>query len=92
MKMILSGVLHMHENGIVHRDLKPANLLIDSKFELNIIDFGMAFAPQAKQKSIEKNTLIGTPMYMAPEIFAAEGHFTVYKKPIDIYACGMMMY
>ena len=42
MKMILSGVTHMHANSIVHRDLKPGNILVDDKFQVNIIDFGLA--------------------------------------------------
>ena len=42
MRMVLSGVNHMHSNGIVHRDLKPANCLLDKDFQLNIIDFGLA--------------------------------------------------
>ena len=42
MKMVLSGVTHMHANHVVHRDLKPGNCLLDDKFELNIIDFGLA--------------------------------------------------
>jgi len=42
MRMVLSGVNHMHSNGIVHRDLKPGNCLLDNKFQLNIIDFGLA--------------------------------------------------
>ena len=42
MRMVLSGVSHMHSNGIVHRDLKPGNCLLDKDFQLNIIDFGLA--------------------------------------------------
>jgi len=48
MKMVLSGVAHMHTNSIVHRDLKPGNCLLDDKFGLNIIDFGLALETNAK--------------------------------------------
>ena len=60
MRMILSGVTHMHANNIVHRDLKPGNILLDDKFEVNIIDFGLA----QETKSIDpksKQYLLGTP-------------------------------
>lgn len=41
----------MHANRIVHRDLKPANCLLDDKFQLNIIDFGLAIEKKSGDKS-----------------------------------------
>ena len=41
----------MHANRIVHRDLKPANCLLDDKFQLNIIDFGLAIETKSGDKS-----------------------------------------
>ena len=67
MRMVLSGVKHMHANKIVHRDLKPGNCLLDDKFQLNIIDFGLAI--EANTNSNESNAVLGTPQFMAPEIF-----------------------
>jgi len=42
MRMLLSGVMHIHENDIVHRDMKLENAIIDGKFSVRIIDFGLA--------------------------------------------------
>ena len=89
MRMILSGALHIHQNGIIHRDLKPANIIVDEKFELNIIDFGLAVK---KQSSNQEHGYFGTPLYMAPEIFESKGSASAYESPVDVYACGMMMY
>ena len=79
MKMVLSGVAHMHANQIVHRDLKPGNCLLDDKFGLNIIDFGLALDHSEKPKTNSKNYILGTTTYMAPEIFQNEGSFDSYK-------------
>ena len=60
----------MHANNIVHRDLKPTNCLIDKDFQLNIIDFGIALDLTSKHHGARKDgTIIGTPYYMAPEVF-----------------------
>ena len=92
MKMILRGLVHIHDNGIVHRDLKPANVLIDNKHGLYIIDFGVAIAPLDHIGKKEERTYSGTPLFMAPEIFEAKGGIEAYGPPVDIYACGVMFF
>lgn len=59
----------MHEMKIAHRDLKPDNILIDSKGYIRIIDFG--FSKVLKEHS---RSLIGSPLYMSPEILERKGH------------------
>ena len=80
----------MHANNIVHRDLKPGNCLLDDKFQLNIIDFGLAI--ESKSSTGSDGMLLGTPLFMAPEIFTSRGAIDSYKEPVDIWACGIIMY
>ena len=91
MRMILSGVTHMHANNIVHRDLKPANCLLDQKFELNIIDFGLAIERKAEPAD-GAGKILGTPAFMAPEIWQQHGASGAYQEPVDVWACGVTMY
>ena len=41
---------------------------------------------------MKKQYLLGTPQFMAPEIFIQKGAASCYKEPIDVWACGVMMY
>ncbi|TPX47991.1 hypothetical protein SeMB42_g03136, partial [Synchytrium endobioticum] len=73
----------LHERNIIYRDLKPENLLIDSKGNIKITDFGFAkYVPDVTW------TLCGTPDYLAPEIIQAKG----YGKAVDWWALGVLLY
>ena len=79
----------MHANKIVHRDIKPGNCLIDDKFQLNIIDFGIAID---RSQTLEDGRIMGTPFFMAPEIFKSSGAASAYGEAVDIWACGVMLF
>lgn len=81
---LLSATSHMHSKNIIHRDLKPENILIDSSGELKIIDFGLSiiFTPNSKLSDI-----VGTPIYMAPEITNES-----YGPECDLWSIGIIMY
>lgn len=55
----------MHGKGLIHRDLKPANLLLTSKNDLKIADFGFGIKAEQVLKPSKYN--VGSPLYMAPE-------------------------
>jgi serine/threonine protein kinase len=59
------GLEHCHAHNICHRDLKPENLLLDSKGDVKIADFGMA---QLMKKDGILKTSCGSPHYASPEV------------------------
>jgi serine/threonine protein kinase len=81
----LAGALYYcHKKHVIHRDIKPENLLIDSKGELKIADFGWSVhAPTARRQ-----TLCGTLDYLPPEMVEGQPH----DHNVDIWSLGVLMY
>ena len=65
MRQITSGVEYCHRNMVVHRDLKPENLLLDSKMNIKIADFGLS---NVMRDGHFLKTSCGSPNYAAPEV------------------------
>lgn len=86
MKQILDGVLYLHDNGIIHRDLKLGNLFLNDDIEVKIGDFGLA--TKIEYEGQRKNTVCGTPNYLAPEIINKKGH----SFEVDVWSLGCIMY
>lgn len=89
MHMLMEGLHHIHTNKVIHRDLKPENCLIDKNLNLKIIDFGLS-----KVASKRENTrmFLGTPYYLAPEVYEKSGSNEAYKEPLDCWSAGIIMY
>ncbi|CAF2182532.1 hypothetical protein BRARA_G02315 [Brassica rapa] len=90
-RQILKGLSYLHALKIVHRDIKPANLLLNSKDEVKIADFGVS---KILVRSLDScNSYVGTCAYMSPERFDSEsssgGGSDVYAG--DIWSFGLMM-
>ena len=81
------GLDHAHSQGIIHRDIKPSNILLDSHGNVHLADFGIAKVGQASA-ALTGTGLVGTPAYMAPEMFSGE-EVTI---AIDIYALGITLF
>jgi 5'-AMP-activated protein kinase, catalytic alpha subunit len=67
-EQIISGVEYCHRNMVVHRDLKPENLLLDSKYNVKLADFGLS---NVMHDGHFLKTSCGSPNYAAPEVFYA---------------------
>ncbi|MCK5707338.1 MAG: protein kinase [Candidatus Aureabacteria bacterium] len=86
---VLRGLNIAHNNNIIHRDIKPSNIIINSKGNPILFDFGLA-----KLKDVAKNISnipIGTPSYMAPEQFQEQLKHTISART-DFFSLGVMFY
>lgn len=87
---ISAAMAYIHQKGIIHRDLKTANILLDSKMEPKICDFGLSKVFDTEiQKSGCQTMRIGTLAYMAPELIIGGGN---YGFEIDVFAYSMVLY
>lgn len=77
-----------HTITLMHRDIKPANILFH-KGSVKVADFGFAKLIDDVDKDIRKaHTLLGTPLYMAPQILNDEN----YSTKCDIWSSGVLFY
>ncbi|XP_065161237.1 aurora kinase C-like [Atheta coriaria] len=78
------ALLYCHSKKVIHRDIKPENLLLDSKGDLKISDFGWSVhAPSSR-----RTTLCGTLDYLCPEMVKGE----TYNEKIDLWSVGILTY
>jgi tetratricopeptide (TPR) repeat protein/tRNA A-37 threonylcarbamoyl transferase component Bud32 len=88
---LLADVVHaVHEAGILHRDLKPSNVLLTSRGELKISDFGLAKLLTGASQVTTHQGLLGTPSYMPPEQAVDDGRGA--GKQGDVYSLGAILY
>jgi serine/threonine protein kinase len=82
-----AGLQAAHENGIVHRDIKSANLMLTGKGQVKVMDFGLARLTN-RTRLTRTGYSLGTPAYMAPELFRNEGA----DERSDIWSLGVVIY
>ncbi|GAB2232542.1 hypothetical protein Droror1_Dr00011581 [Drosera rotundifolia] len=86
-QQLIDAVSHCHSKGVYHRDLKPENLLIDSRGNLKVSDFGLSALP--KQGVDLLHTTCGTPNYVAPEVLSNQGYDGAAA---DVWSCGVILF
>lgn len=86
---IAAGMAYVHQQGIIHRDLKTENIMLDENYCPKIADFGFSkLFEEGTQDIINQTVGIGTPIYMAPEIFEDQH----YSNKIDVFAYAIILY
>lgn len=85
----LEGLQYMHQNNFIHRDIKGANILLSDEGEVKLVDFGVsAILQDSNQK---RNTLIGTPYWMAPEVIQNKTRLNPYDEAVDVWSLGITL-
>jgi serine/threonine-protein kinase len=83
---LLDALAHAHEHGVWHRDIKPSNVIMTKTGRIKIADFGIARTDTTGLTMA--NSVLGTPMYMAPEQFMGRP----IDHRVDVYSAGVVLY
>lgn len=90
LRQIAAALAHAHARGLVHRDIKPENVMLTQREGhrdlVKVLDFGLAHSIDGESDG--DGVLVGTPMFMAPEIILGEA----VGPEADVYAAGALAY
>jgi len=85
---VLRGLTHLHACKVIHRDIKGQNVLLTENAEVKLVDFGVS--AQLDRTIGRRNTFIGTPYWMAPEVIDCDGNpDATYDNRSDLWSLGI---
>lgn len=85
---VLRGLSHLHKSKVIHRDIKGQNVLLTDNADIKLVDFGVS--AQLDRTIGKRNTFIGTPYWMAPEVIACDQDPTAtYDYRSDQWSLGI---
>uniref|UniRef100_A0A3B3DQU7 non-specific serine/threonine protein kinase n=1 Tax=Oryzias melastigma TaxID=30732 RepID=A0A3B3DQU7_ORYME len=88
LRLCLQGLAHLHQHKVIHRDIKGQNVLLTENAEVKLVDFGVS--AQLDRTVGKRNTFIGTPYWMAPEVIACdENPDATYDFKSDVWSLGI---
>lgn len=90
-QQLLLALQHAHENNVIHRDIKPHNILLDTKHNVRVTDFGLAITAEDISIAAAEESgsdIMGSVYYMSPEQIKGE----TVSAATDIYSAGVLLY
>ena len=85
LQSVLQGLGYIHSLHRIHRDIKSDNMLLSTLGDVKLADFG--YAAQLTEQKQKRNTIVGTPYWMAPEVIRGQN----YDTKVDIWSTGIVM-